>query len=138
MVNTINMQDMRHLNLFSKITNVSTPFCFNYNEMIFFVVPYTLLPKALGPDARNLRKISDILRKRIRIIAQPREIKDAEKFIRAVIAPVEFNDIEVNEDEIIITGGSHNKAALLGRGKRRLLEMEKILAYYFKRGYRII
>lgn len=138
MVSTINMQDMRYLNLFSKITRINTRYCIKYNDMIIFCVPRISIPQALGEDSRNIRQISEILRKRIRIISAPKEIHDAKRFIEDIVRPVTFKDLEITPSEIILTAGSQNKAALIGRNRRRLLEMQKIVKDYFKRDFKII
>jgi len=137
MNNTINMQDMRYLNIFSRATHISTKYCVHYNNNIIFCVPHPLLPRALGPKANNLRKISETLKKRIRIISCPQEGKEKD-FIESIVKPVEFKELEVKDGEIILTAGSQSKAALLGRNKRRLLEMQKIVRNFFGKEFRIV
>ena len=144
MANTIDMQHMRYLNLFNKITRVSTRFCFNYNEMIVFCVPKQLVPRALGEKGDNLKQINRILRKKIRIIPIPKSVQHAKQFIGAIVHPVTFKDLEIKEDtskgtsEIVLTAGSQSKAALIGRNKRRLLEMQKIVRDFFGKEFRIV
>ena len=138
MVNTIDMQDMRYLNLFGKITRVYTRFCFMYNEAIVFCVPKPLLPKALGENAKNIRKMNEILRKRIKIVAKPKGIQDAKSFIESIVNPVTFKDLEIKDDEVILTAGSQSKAALIGRNKRRFLEMQKVIKDFFGKEFRIV
>lgn len=137
MVNTIDMQDMRYLNLFEKIMRVRTRFCFKYNEAIVFCVPRHLVHKAVGPEARNIKRMSQILRKKIKIVAVPKGSKDTVAFVRAVISPTKFKGIEIKDNEVIISGGS-NKAALIGRNKRRLAEMQKIVKDFFGKDFRIV
>ena len=44
----------------------------------------------------------------------------------------------MNSREIVITaGGTQNKAALLGRNKQRLLEMQNIVKGFFGKDYRV-
>jgi transcription antitermination factor NusA-like protein len=136
MVNTINMQEMRYLNLFERIMGVRTRYCFMYNEALVFCVPKPLISKAVGENGRNIRKMSEILRKRIKVVAAPKGIEDAEDLIGAVVSPVTFRGIEIKDDEIVVSGGK-NKAALIGRNKRRLLEMQKIVKGFFGRDFRI-
>lgn len=140
MVNTISMQDIRYLNLFGKITKVQTRFCFAYNNMIFFCVPKKLVSRALGSGAQNIRKIGNIINKRVRIIPTPNGdgVGDMKKFIEIIVDPVEFKDIELKGNEVILTAGSQSKAALLGRNKRRLLEMQKIVGSFFNKEFRIV
>jgi len=133
------MQDMRHLNLFSRITKINTRFCVKYNGTIIFCVPKSSVMRAVGEDARNIRKLNEILGKRIRIIPNPRGLQDAKQFIENIVKPVMFKDLEIRNNEIILTaGGNQNKAALIGRDKRRLLEMQKIIKDYFGKEFRII
>lgn len=138
MVKTISMQDMRHLNLFNKVTKLRTDSCFSYNDTLMYCVPKSKVQQALGKSNENLRKISEIVKKRVRIIPMPRGEEDIESFVKAVIAPVQFNSIEVKEDEVVVNAGAQSKAALLGRNKRRLLEMQKIISDFFKKNYRVI
>lgn len=138
MGNIIQMEDLMHLKLFESVTNISTRFTFMYNNILFFVVPRASLSKAIGKDAVNVKKISSIAKKRIKMLAMPTTDKEIKAFIEGIISPVQFNELEIKEDEIILTAGSANKAALLGREKRRLKEMEKIIKDYFKKGFRIV
>lgn len=138
MVNTIDMKSLRYLNLFSKITRVRTRYFFSYNDILMFCVPKSQISKALGNRGENLKKISDILKKRIRILPIPRGVEDAEPFIKAIIAPVEFKEMNIIPGEIVVNAGPQSKAALLGRNKRRLSEMQEIVKDFFKLDYKVI
>jgi len=137
-MNTINMQDMRYLNLFERITRVNTRFCLKYNETIIFCVPKHLVSKAIGEGGKNVKEMSMILRKKIKIIPTPQGIQHARKFIESTVSPVVFKDLEIKDDEMVLTAGSQSKAALIGRNKRRLLEMQKIVKDFFGREFRIV
>jgi len=137
MVNTIDMQDMMNLNLFNQITKVRTRFCFKYNEAIYFCVPKPLVSRAIGEGGRNIRKISEMIRKRVRVVAVPNGIADARTFIQAVVSPVTFKDVEIRDNELIINAGTQSKAALIGRNKRRFLEMQRVVKDFFGKELRI-
>jgi len=68
---TIDMQDMRYLNLFGKITQVTTRHCLKYNNMLIFCVPKSMVSKSIGEGGKNIRKMNEILRKRIKVVAEP-------------------------------------------------------------------
>jgi NusA-like KH domain protein len=138
MVKTISMEDMRHLNLFDKVTKVKTRFCFKYNNILVFCVPDSLISKAVGDDGKNIHRMREILKKRIRIVPIPRDIRDANRFIENIVSPVTFKNMEINNDEIIISANRQNKAALIGREKRRLKEMQEIVRDFFERDFRIV
>ena len=138
MVNTIDMRDLRYLKLFQKVTKTQTKYCFIYNNIVIFALPKHLIKKSLGKNAENIKKISSIIKKRVRIVPIPKTIDDAKTFIEAVVSPVTFKDLEITEDEIILNAGSQNKAALIGRNKRRLLEMQELVKDFFKKDFRIV
>lgn len=138
MASTINMQDMRYLNLFGKVTRVSTRYCFMYNNAVFFCVPKKLISKSIGEGGRNIKQMSEIIRKKIKVIPIPGSIEHAKPFIEAIVAPVTFKNLEVKGDEMILTAGSQSKAALIGRNKRRFLEMQGIVKDFFGKDFRII
>lgn len=138
MIKTIDMQDMRYLNLFEKITRVRTRFCFIYNNTLIFGVPRRFVLKSIGQRGENIRKINEIVGKRVKIVSLPNGIQDAKYFIQSIVNPITFKDLEVKDKEIIVTAGSQSKAALIGRNKRRLHEMQKIIMDFFGKEFRII
>ena len=138
MAGTINMQDMRYLNLFRRITGISTRYVFKYNEMIIFCVPKALISKAIGEKGRNIKKISEILGRRIKVIPIPRGVEHAKPFVEAIVSPVTFKGLEIKDDVMVLTAGSRSKAALIGRNKRRFLEMQKIIKDFFSKEFKII
>ena len=132
MAGTIDMQLMRYINLFARTTKVTTR-CFVYNNQIFFVVPKVKVSVAIGKGAINVKKLSGILRKKIRVIAMPLADGDEsiEKFVEDIVAPIEFNKVDVKNGEIVISAGKHSKAALIGRNRVREKELGGVLGDFF-------
>lgn len=124
--------------MFEKITRISTRYFFMYNDYMFFCVPKNMISISIGPDARNVKRLSEIFRKKIRIIPVPKGLEHAKQFIEAIVNPIQFKGIEITESEIILNAGSQSKASLIGRNKRRLLEMQKIIKDYFGKEFRIV
>ena len=54
MAGVIDMQLMRYINLFSRISKVSTTKCFTYNNQIIFAVPKDKVSMAIGKGAENV------------------------------------------------------------------------------------
>jgi NusA-like KH domain protein len=131
MVKILDMQFMRYANLFDKITKIKTKHCFNYNNTIVFAVPRKFVMRAIGPANKNLRKLNEIIGKKIKIVPIPNGREDIENFVLVITNPVKFRAIEIKDDEAIINATSQSKAALIGRNKVRLEEMENILRQYF-------
>lgn len=138
MINTLDMQGLRYLNLFSSVTKVNTRYFFEYNNMLVFCVPKNLLSKSLGKEMENLKKINRITKRRIRIIAKPESISDARAFIEKIVSPMSFNSLEITNSEIIINAGKANKANLIGKDKKKLIEMQRIVKSFFNKEFRIV
>lgn len=134
----IDMQFMRYLNLFERVSRVRTKNCSMYNSNIIFFVEPRDLPKAIGEEGRNIRRIGEILNKKVRVVALPHETRETPRFIEAIIYPVKFRGIEINDSEIIINAGRLSKAALIGRNRARLDELQKIAKEYLNKGVRIV
>jgi len=135
---TIDMQHMRYINLFEKITGVRTRYCFLYNETLTFAVHRQLVPKAVGLNGKNVKKLNEILEKKIKVIPAPEGIEYLREFVKDVVSPTGFKKIELNNDEVVLTAGTQNKAALLGRNKRRFIELQRIIRDFFGKGLKII
>ena len=125
------MQFIRYANLFSKVTKIRCSHCFEYNNAIVFAIPRRFIMMAIGKNNINLEKLSKIISKRIKIVAIPNGKEDITGFVTMITKPIKFSGIEIKGDEAIITAGIQSKAALIGRGKIRLNEMENILGQYF-------
>ena len=137
MLNKIDMQNMRYLNLFEKVTGIRTRFCFEYNNYLMFCVPRPMISRALGERGKNIKRMQEILRKRIKIVPAPKDSGDAELLIKSIVNPVTIKDVEVTENEVLVNAG-RNKAALIGRNKRRMIEMGKVTQGFFGKEFRVV
>ena len=125
------MQFIRYANIFYKITGIRCNHCFSYNNTVLFAVPRLFIMRAIGRDNVNLERLSQIIRKKIKIVAIPRGKEDIENFVSIIVRPARFKAIKVNGEEVIINADLQNRASLIGRNKNRLNEMENILKQYF-------
>jgi transcription antitermination factor NusA-like protein len=61
----LDMQFIRYANLFENVTRIKTNHCFEYNHTVIFVVPRKLVMRAIGPNNENLRKLGEIIGKKV-------------------------------------------------------------------------
>lgn len=142
MTKTFDMQLIRYMNLFGKVVGVSAKHCFLYNNTVVYVVPHMLVQRAIGKENINLKKLSSIVGKRIRVISEPRGMEDLSSFVSVLVSPIKFEKMDVvekanegenKEKEAVITAGDREaKAMLIGRGRIRETELKEILEQYFK------
>ncbi len=138
MVKTLNMKFMRYINLFEKISRVRPKHCFEYCNNIIFIVDKAKVSKAIGEEGKNVKKISEIMGKKVKVVAKPENNADIEDFILDIIHPAKFKSIEIKSNEIIVNAGSQSKAMLIGRNKSRLNEMQNIIKQYFNKSFKVI
>jgi NusA-like KH domain protein len=137
MAKTFDMQFIRYINLFSRVSGVPAKHCFAYNNMLVFVVPKAMIEKAIGKDNFTLKKVSSILGKRVRVVSEPHTIEEIQKFTSVIVSPIEFQKIEVVENDkkekeiVISTDNRESKAMLIGRGRARESELKNIFEQYF-------
>ena len=131
----LDIQDIQYLNLFSKITKVRATNCFNYNSHLVFVVKPQNMMRAVGNNGINVRRISENIGKKIKIVAMPpKHISnyDIRKFVLSIVHPVRFKQLINNNGEVIIhAGGIQTRAMLIGRESSKINELKDILRQYF-------
>jgi NusA-like KH domain protein len=137
-MSVIDMKLMRYINLLDRVSRVKTRKCFVYNNVILFAVPRVMVSQAIGPGAYNIKRLQEQLGKRIRIVTEPHGIEDAPDFVREVVSPVRFKSLELKEGVFVLNAGSASKAALIGRNKKRLEELQEIVRNNFGLDLRII
>ena len=133
MANVIDMQLMRYINLFSQTTKVSTTKVFYYNNQIIFAVPKSKVSLAIGKGAYNIKKMSETLRKKIKVVVMPAvdDVEGIKKFVTDVVAPIEINGVELKGGSAVVNGGRQSKAALIGRNRQREKELADVLKSFF-------
>jgi transcription antitermination factor NusA-like protein len=94
--------------------------------------------RVIGENGKNAKELSSILTRKIKIVSLPSGLWEARKFVSDIISPLSFKNLEVAGNEIIITANKENKAALIGRNKTRLLELNKIVEEYFGKQLKIV
>jgi len=131
MKTTLDITSIQQINLFSKITGVRAQNCFNYSNSILFVVDPNFFSRALGQSGENLRRLSMFLKKKVRIIRTP-DSNDMERFVQAIVFPIKFKKLTVDEaGNVVINAGQQSKASLIGRDHARLNELTSIVKQYF-------
>lgn len=132
------MQFIRYINIFNKVTRVEAEHCFKYNNQIIFLVKKSQVSKAIGSKAENVKKLSQIIGKKIRIISIPdKNEKEIMKFIESLLSPVELNKIELKDNILFIDASRINKATLIGRDRLKEKELSKIIKDIFGYGLKI-
>ncbi len=120
---------MAFMSIFEKITRASVKDCLETDTHVVFIVQPGQMGKAIGKRATNIKKLENALKKKIRIVEfNPLKIE----FIKNLLYPRKYTDIEEKEGIIIIKGDNiEEKSIIIGKKAQNLREMEIICKRYF-------
>jgi len=125
-----NNEILKIMSLFEKITRTEIKDAFiDDNDLLTFIVKEGQLGKAIGKKAVNVKRIEDMLKRKIKILEfSPVMIK----FIKNLIYPLKAEEI-IQEGSIVIIKGpdTKTKGLLIGRNAKNLRNTEKIVKKYF-------
>jgi len=124
----LNLEAIQYINLFSRITGTRARDCFEYADHLIFEVAPFMISRTIGENGANIKKLSGLIKRKIKVIATT---QDMEEFIKAIIYPVKFKNIQRENDELIIFAPSQFKALLIGRGGAKLEQLKEILKNHF-------
>ncbi|NOZ81477.1 MAG: NusA-like transcription termination signal-binding factor [DPANN group archaeon] len=123
-------QLMRFMSLFERVTRASLHDCYeDHNQTMVFVVKKGELGKALGKKAANVHKLSELLKRKVRIVQFDEDIC---RFVANLIYPLKAERITLDDENIVIQGGdTKTKGLLIGRDFRNLKQTTNIVKRYF-------
>lgn len=115
--------------LFDKITHVALKDCFeDKHGLLTFVVDAQELGRAIGKSAVCVRKLEQLLKRRIRILGFHSDIKE---FVRYVIHPLQAT-VEQEDTVLLLKNDDRKtKSLLIGRNAQNLRNTESIIQRYF-------
>ena len=121
---------MKFISLFESATGSNLRDCFIQEEKIMFIVKSGQIGKALGKRGANIRKLENLLKKKIRIIEFD---EDVLQFVKNAVYPLQIKDISEENNIITITPVDlKTRGYLIGRSASNLRNTEKIIRRYFE------
>jgi len=121
---------MKFISMFESITHASVKDCIeDDNKKLIFIVKQGDIAKAIGKKGANIKRIEQLLKKKVKVIEYNPDLLE---FIKNVVAPLKVADIVEEEGIITITPpDSKIRGFLIGRGADNLRGFEKIIKRYF-------
>ncbi|MBI4154432.1 NusA-like transcription termination signal-binding factor [Candidatus Woesearchaeota archaeon] len=124
------------INLFENATRALVKDCFLEDSgTLVFVVQPGMLGKALGKQAANVKRISALVKKPVRVLEYD---PDPVKFLTNVLYPIRPKEI-VREDAVVIIRANdlQEKGKIFGRERSNFKRLQGILSKYFSLELRI-
>jgi|SRR3989344_3936845 len=121
---------MKYIALLENIGKVRIRDLFLHNNMIVCVVDKSSVSILVGQEGKKIKKIQNMLNKKVKVIAYSDDVKD---FVKDFIYPIKADSIEEdNEGLTIHCRDSRTKGLLIGRERRSLTDLQNVVSRYFK------
>jgi len=139
MKQTLNTESLMQISLFEKLTKAKVKDCFedDFKQLTFCVMPGQLF-KAIGKDAKTIKRIDQLFKRKIKVIEFDSEI---DKFIANLCHPnkvdkVEFAEHklwdEIKREAIVYPSDIKSRGYIIGKAGANLRNIESIVRRYFK------
>jgi N utilization substance protein A len=122
---------MAYMTLFEKITRALLKDCIiDQNDNPVFIVQPTQISRAIGKGGSNVKRLSTMLNRKIKIVEFNPEIT---QFVRNLFAPLEVKDVAEENGVVTVFGGdTKTRGMMIGRESSNLKVIEGIVKRYFK------
>ncbi|MDP2908984.1 MAG: NusA-like transcription termination signal-binding factor [Nanoarchaeota archaeon] len=125
----ITSEIMGYINVFENVTRARVKDCYQGRDALIFIVQEGEAGKAIGKGGENIRRLTDLLKKRIKVVEFS---EDPLKFVSNFILPFKADVGLEGEKIVMIQGhGAKFKQAVLGPERKNLKELQNIVSNYF-------
>ena len=126
----LDMNVMKYISLFENFTRAKVKDCIEQEGRLVFIVQKGEIGKAIGKNGLNIKKLTNMLKKKIKIAEYDEEITT---FVKNVIMPNKASNIKEEEGIItIIPIDTNTRGLLIGRGAINLKAYEEIKKRFFE------
>ncbi len=128
---TYNAELLKIMALFETITRTSLKDCFlDETKLLTFVVNDFEIGKAIGKNASNVKRLENMLKRKIKIVAFN---SSPVQFVKNLIYPLTDVEVEQQGNTILIKGhDTKTKGFLIGRDQSNIKNNINIIKKYFK------
>lgn len=126
---------MKYFTIFENITRVAAKDCFPVNETIIFFVGRGNAKIAVGKQGVNIKKLSSMINKEVKVIEFSNEVID---LVKNIIFPLKAVSVEIatdNENQKVINiafKSSKERRFLLDNNQKKLRLLKEIVKRYHK------
>ena len=122
---------MKFISFFENLTRAKVKDCIDSGSgsSLIFVVQKGEIGKAIGKNASNIKRLENMLKRKVRIIEYD---EDVVKFVRNVLAPIKVEEVELVDSKVVIRDNDMKKKGMvIGRDASNLKKHKEIVSRYF-------
>jgi N utilization substance protein A len=120
-------EEMQYIALAENVTNAPVKDCIEMDDRVTFIVEHGKLGKAIGKNAKNLKRLEKMLNKEIKFVENDENV---ERFVRNLFKPFEVEEIDVSEQEngvrVDVTISPEDKGKAIGANGRNINILREI------------
>ena len=117
------------MNMFETLTQAKTKDIFMDSESVVFVVQEHELGKALGKHGSNVRRISEALNRKIKIVEFNPDVLE---FVKNMLYPLRVNQIEEMDGVVTLEAADlKTRGYIIGRNASNLRALDEKVRRYF-------
>lgn len=125
-----------YIRIFEKNTQARVKDCFLEGDKIFFIVHPGQIGRAIGKRGENIKKIAKLLNKGLRIIEFNTDVK---RFVANALIPIRNAVIKLEGKDLNIELKDYNsKAKVIGRDRKKLKNLQKLVSKYFDVNVKVV
>ena len=118
-----------YITTFENFTKARVKDAFVADDTIVFIVESGDAGKAIGRRGMNIKRLSFLLKKKIKVIELSTKVED---FVKNVLDPLQVDGIEMKENNIVLSVKETGmKGKVIGRNGKNLHFLNGLLEKYF-------
>jgi len=121
----LTQQEMHYIAVAEVLTGASIIDCIERGDRITFIVAKGKLGKAIGKEARNIKKLENVFKKEVRFVEYD---EDKKQFIINLFKPFKLEKVVVNEEEnrVSVIVNARDKGKAIGKDGRNINILREI------------
>lgn len=123
----IGNDEIQSLAIFERVTGTYPKDCINADDAIYFVVDKGKMGNAIGKGGSNVKRISDMLNKSVKLFEYS---QDPQEMIKNMIPAAK--SVEVKNEEAVVSVSSRDRSSVIGQRGRNIKIIKELLDRHFK------
>lgn len=122
-------ESLQYMNIFRRVTNTLPKDYFEVNSELVFVVNRAEVGAALGKGGANIRKLKELLNKKIKVVGSGKDVKE---LVANFLYPIKTKNISTDNSLIELElNQSSDRRTLLRNSQCQLKLLKNVVKRYF-------